>query len=125
VNQVELYPPHTGPRTEPDRPIGIWHASTPVRHNIVLDLEHPGPTWGVRRDPGHLQSRTRYGVLAGHWEDDEELTQVNFRPGQLTELRPGQVAWRAGRVIREDRVQPTGLVLRILGAGFPKRFTSA
>lgn len=101
VNHVELYPPHTGPRTEPDQPIGIWHATAPISHNTVLNLNQPGPTWQVRRDPGHLRPGTRYGVLA-HGEDDEELTQLDFRPAQLEALPAGHVRFN-GRGMQEEK----------------------
>ena len=75
----------------------------PGRGNTVLDLQNPGPMWEVHRDPGRLQPGTMYGVLAGHREEDAELTPVDFRPKRLEESAPGQVVWKGGRVISETR----------------------
>jgi hypothetical protein len=101
VDHVELYPPHAGPRTKSDRPIGVWRTSTPIARNTILNLGHPGPTWQVRRDPGHLQPGLTYGVLAMNSGVDEELTQLNFRPSQLEALPSGHVRFDR-RVLREE-----------------------
>lgn len=96
ADQVLLYGPHTGSRTKPDTPIGIWHAATPFQHNTVLDLENPGPAWEMRRDPGPLEAETGYYVEAGSSTQDQELAGVRFTRTQLNQLHPGHVQVKLG-----------------------------
>jgi hypothetical protein len=102
-NNVLLFPPHTGPRTEPDRPIGIWHARKPFHRDTVLNIDNPGPAWGVRRDPGPLQPGKLYGVEAASTTEDQELSQVNFTLEQLKSLRADEVHFYGRRVMERSR----------------------
>lgn len=102
VDKVLLFGPQTGPETKPDRPIGVWRASTPINRDTVLNIGNPGPIWEVQRDPRPLDPETTYYLLGVNGTEDQELTQVGFMPSQLEKLRPGQVRFN-GRVIPKAR----------------------
>jgi hypothetical protein len=102
-DNVLLFPPHTGPRTKPDRPIGIWRARTPFHRDTVLNINHPGPAWEVRRDPGSLQPGKLYVVEAASTTEDQELSQVSFTLGQLKSLRADEVHFYGRRVMKRSR----------------------
>jgi hypothetical protein len=103
VDEVLLFGPYRGPRTKPDIPIGVWRASTPFHHDTVLNIDHPGPAWKVRRDPGQLDPGTTYAVEAGYTGDDDQgLSDANFTLAQLDALRPGEVRLY-GRVMQQSK----------------------
>jgi len=102
-DNVLLFPPHTGPRTKPDIPIGIWRARTPFHSDTVLNIDNPGPAWEVRRDPGPLQPGKLYGVEAASATEDQELSQVNFTLEQLKSLQADEVHFYSRRVMKRSK----------------------
>lgn len=103
VDEVLLFGPSTGPKTEPEKPLGIWQAPTPVEQDTVINLNSPEPEWEVRREPGPLQPETTYSAFGDYREQDLQLSQVDFTATQLKRLRPSQVLWKNGRVIQETK----------------------
>ena len=106
-DEVLLFGPHKGPRTKPDVPIGIWRAQTPFHHDTVLNIDHPGTAWQVRRDPGQLAPGTMYVVEAGSTTQDQELSQVSFTLDQLDHLKPGEVHIYGRQVMQQTKFDHT------------------
>jgi hypothetical protein len=103
VGFVELYAPHRGSETTAQRPIGSWKVvGTPRSGDLSLDLEHPGPGWKVRVDPGRLDPDVTYTVLAGSSTEDEALSQADFSVRRLRSLPRDAVLFRDARTASPD-----------------------